>query len=158
MKTAKPTIAHADPALIIREISIADAVPVAELGAELGYPLSADTIASRIDELTLVETHILYVACISESVVGWIDVGIVQHLLSGPYCEIGGLVVTSGARNSGVGGKLVAQAELWAAQRGLTKMLVRSRESREDAHRFYLRLQYARTKTSAVFTKSLPAL
>jgi hypothetical protein len=34
-------------------------------------------------------------------------------------------------------------------------MLVRSQIKREDAHRFYLREGYVRTKTSVVFTKEL---
>jgi GNAT superfamily N-acetyltransferase len=50
---------------------------------------------------------------------------------------------------------LVTRAEQWALSRGVKEMLVRSRISREDAHRFYLREGYERTKTSAVFGKHL---
>jgi hypothetical protein len=37
----------------------------------------------------------------------------------------------------------------------LKSIVVRSRATREAAHRFYLREGYTQTKTSAVFTKSL---
>jgi hypothetical protein len=46
-------------------------------------------------------------------------------------------------------------AEEWARQQGLGNIVVRSRATREAAHRFYLREGYAQTKISAVFTKIL---
>jgi GNAT superfamily N-acetyltransferase len=57
-------------------------------------------------------------------------------------------------RSHGVGRRLVAVAEEWARQHGLKSIVVRSRATREAAHRFYLREGYTQTKTSAVFTKS----
>ena len=92
---------------------------------------------------------------LASKVVGWIDVGVTRHLQSEPSAEIGGLVVSSEARNGGIGRRLVAQAEEWALQRGLKRVVVRSQVAREGAHRFYLREGYERTKTSAVFTKKL---
>ena len=113
-------------------------------------------MALRIQALT--QTHKVFVACEGDVVVGWIDVGVVTHLQSGSYAEIGGLVVTDGHRGRGVGGALVAYAEAWASRQGLSKILVRSQIAREAAHRFYLREGYQRTKTSAVFTKGIPAI
>lgn len=72
-----------------------------------------------------------------------------------PRAEIGGLVVSAPARGRCVGAQLVARAEAWAREQGLSAILVRSQIAREDAHRFYLREGYQRTKTSAVFTKPL---
>ena len=51
--------------------------------------------------------------------------------------------------------QLVRAGEEWARQRGFERMVVRSRTTREAAHRFYLREGYEPTKTSAVFTKTL---
>jgi GNAT superfamily N-acetyltransferase len=141
--------------IVIREITQEDAPAAARLSAELGYPVTAESIAPRIDFLLSQPDHVIYVACDFEEVVGWIDVSVVHHLQVEPRAEIGGLVVAAEARNRGVGRELVARAEEWAAERGLTSMLVRSQIKREDAHRFYLREGYARTKTSAVFTKEL---
>lgn len=99
--------------------------------------------------------HVVYVACLAGEVVGWVDVGVAHHLQSEPRAEIGGLVVASEARGAGIGRLLVERAEGWARQRGLKSVVARSQIAREAAHRFYLREGYARTKTSAVFTKTL---
>jgi GNAT superfamily N-acetyltransferase len=139
----------------IREITPRDAPEAAVLCAELGYPVTVDALRHRIEYLMCQPDHVIFVACYLESVVGWIDVSIAHHLCAEPRGEIAGLVVSSGIRSQGIGRLLVARAEQWALSRGLKEMLVRSRTSREDAHRFYLREGYERTKTSAVFGKHL---
>jgi GNAT superfamily N-acetyltransferase len=141
--------------VLIREIIAADAAAAAELSGELGYPVAPDVMKQRIEFLSGLADHVIYVACLSEKVVGWIDIGVSHHLHAEPRAEIGGLVVSSEARGRGIGRLLVAHVEEWARQHGLTSMLVRSQIKREDAHRFYLREGYARTKTSVVFTKEL---
>jgi len=148
---SKPNPALAD--LVIREITAADATAAARLSGELGYPVAPEVMQQRIDSLTA--DHVVYVACLAGGVVGWIDVGVTRHLQSEPRAEIGGLVVASEARGAGIGRLLVECAEGWARQRGLKSVVVRSQIAREAAHRFYLREGYARTKTSAVFTKTL---
>jgi len=134
---------------------VADAQPAAELSGELGYPVTTEEIAERIAALKGLENHVVYVACLRDNPVGWIDIGVVHHLQAEPYGEIGGLVVASTVRNGGIGRQLLARAEQWVRDRGVKKILVRSRISREDAHRFYVREGYEQTKTSAVFSKSL---
>ncbi len=141
--------------MIIREINTGDTESAAKLSGELGYPVSAEAMQRRIQALCGSSDHVVLVACNSEAVVGWIDVGIVHHLQAEPYAEIGGLVVSSEHRGCGIGRQLVAAAEQWALNRGFSKMLVRSRISREAAHRFYKREGYEHAKTSVVFTKSL---
>jgi GNAT superfamily N-acetyltransferase len=79
----------------------------------------------------------------------------VEHLQADVRAEIGGLVVAAGCRSQGIGARLVGHAEQWARERGMCGMVVRSQIKREDAHRFYLREGYERTKTSAVFSKEL---
>ena len=139
----------------IREIAGSDAIAAARLSEELGYRISPEEMMQRIASLGKSPDRMVFVACLSGEVVGWIDVAVVHHLHSGTRVEIGGLVVSSGLRSRGIGRLLVERAEKWALQRGLKGMLVRSRIAREDAHRFYLREGYTRTKTSAVFTKEL---
>ena len=65
------------------------------------------------------------------------------------------LVVGDGARNGGIGGDLLAAAESWAAGRGSRTLLVATRVTRNDAHRFYRRAGFALNKTSHVFEKPL---
>ena len=151
----KPTGRPLPPPFIIRKIRLADAVSAAQLSAEFGYPTSIETIEQRIAALQNRSDHIVFIACIVETAVGWIDVGIVHHFQSEPYGEIGGFVVAEKYRSTGIGKQLIAQAERWMQEQGLRRALVRSQIVREAAHRFYLREGYSRVKTSAVFEKEL---
>jgi GNAT superfamily N-acetyltransferase len=145
-----------DPADIrIREMTPLDAPEAALLSGELGYPVALDSMRRRIEYLMTQADHAIFVASYREGVAGWISVAISHHLCVESRAEITALVVSSGMRSRGIGRLLVERAEQWAGSRGLDEMLVRSRVSREDAHRFYLREGYERTKTSAVFTKHL---
>jgi GNAT superfamily N-acetyltransferase len=139
----------------IREMTPLDAPEVTLLSGELGYPVASDAMRRRIESLMRQPGQAAFVASYLEGVAGWISVEISHHLCVESRAEITALVVSSGMRSRGIGRLLVERAEQWAASRGLNEMLVRSRVAREDAHRFYLREGYARTKTSAVFTKHL---
>ena len=139
--------------MTIREIALADAADAAQLSAEFGYPVSRETIERRIAGFQTRHDHVVFIAHIDGEAVGWIDVGIVHHLQSEPYGEIGGFVVSENHRGKGIGKQLIARAEQWMRAHGLQRALVRSQVSREPAHRFYLRAGYARVKTSAVFEK-----
>jgi GNAT superfamily N-acetyltransferase len=141
--------------LLIREIASEDAPAAARLSGELGYPVSSEIMAQRIEFLTRSADDVVFVACLAGSVTGWIHVALTRHLQVDARAEIGGLVVSSEARSRGVGRGLVERAESWALRQNVDSMVVRSRDTREAAHRFYLRQGYARTKTSTVFTKTL---
>lgn len=154
MEPAPAQQPHAD--LKIREIAALDAQAAASLSTELGYPVSPAAMEQRIRRLASSPDHVVFVGCVGDSVVAWIDVGVVQHLQSEPAGEIGGFVVASGYRSTGIGRKLVRRAEEWARNRGLGRMVVRSQIKRDAAHRFYLREGYAQVKTSHMFAKPLP--
>jgi GNAT superfamily N-acetyltransferase len=139
----------------IRPVDVADADAVAELSGELGYQASVAVMEERIRNYALLTDRVVFVACRDSAVIGWIDVGIVHHLQVEPNGEIGGLVVSQACRSTGIGAMLVSHAEQWVKDRGLTRIVVRSAIAREAAHRFYLRESYERTKTSAVFSKTL---
>jgi GNAT superfamily N-acetyltransferase len=139
----------------IRSVTVDDATDVARLTGELGYPIDTAEMRSRLEQLSALPDHAVFIATRGNGVVGWIHVSIVRHVQADVRAEIGGLVVTAESRSGGVGAQLVARAEQWARDRGLTGMVVRSQIKREDAHRFYLREGYERTKTSAVFSKEL---
>ena len=141
--------------ITIREITPDDGPAAAGLACELGYPATPAVLKERIEFLQRHPDHVVFVACDAGSVVGWVDVCIAHHLASDPRAEIGGLVVSAAVRSRGIGARLVAQAEQWAKEQGLTGMLVRSRSTREAAHRFYLREGYSVNKTSTVFIKEL---
>lgn len=142
-------------AVTVRPMTATDAEAAAALSGELGYPVEVGAMRRRIETLTSDDEHGLFVATSGLQVVGWIHVAVAQHLQSETRAEIGGLVVSPDCRSAGVGARLVARAEQWARDRGLSGIVVRSQIKREAAHRFYLREGYTRTKTSAVFSKEL---
>lgn len=132
-----------------------DAGEAAKLSAELGYPVSPDVLAERLAQLSTVDDHCVVGAYIQAQLVAWIDVGIVQHLQSGRYGEIGGLIVSKKYQGCGIGRALIQRAEKWIASHKVENVLVRSQIAREGAHAFYLRQKFTHVKTSAVFTKSI---
>ena len=142
-------------AILIREIALTDAEAAAQLSAELGYPAEVEEMRERIGVVKSSRDRVVYVACAANSVIGWLDVGIVHHLSTGAHGEIGGFIVSPEYRSAGIGRKLIIRAEQWVADQGILRMIVRSRITREAAHRFYLREGYTMTKTSAVFCKQL---
>lgn len=147
----------ADPsvsaAVRFRPARLVDATALADLTTQLGYPASPVETVERLAELGDSESVIL-VAEYRERVVGWVHVRRVV-LLTGPHAEIDGLVVDEAYRGRGIGEALLARAEEWAAERGETRIHVRSNVIRERAHGFYERLGYERVKTSYTFAKSI---
>ncbi len=73
------------------------------------------------------------------------------------FVWIGGLVVDRGSRNQGIGRRLLAHAEEWAAQQGCAVVRLSSNEKRIEAHAFYQRAGYTILKTQYSFAKSVGA-
>jgi predicted N-acetyltransferase YhbS len=142
--------------LTIRAITPADALPVANLCTQLGYPSTeADVIRRLKTILPLDDDHLILVACLGDEVVGWGESEISRHVQSEPYALLTGLVVKDGVRSAGVGRRLCTAIEDWARSRGVARMRVTSRSTRERAHGFYLRGGYSEVKVSKVFEKAL---
>lgn len=135
----------------IREIAEGDAEAAAELVSQLGYTRGAEEIRAWIQEAG--SERAAFVACIDGAVAGWIEVSVERRLQSEPFAMIGGLVVRDGVRGQGIGQQLCRRVEEWTWARGLKKVRVTSRSTREGAHRFYLRDGYEVVKTSLVFEK-----
>ena len=141
----------------IRPVRAADSAAVASLTGELGYPATTEEMAARIDAiLQRPGEHALLVAVDVDDVpIGWIHVERLDTLETPPMAGIAGLVVGEGSRSDGIGTALLAAGEAWARDQGLGVIQVRSRTTRERAHRFYERAGYERVKVSAVFRKPL---
>jgi len=140
---------------MIRAAVEADAEDLALLSGQLGYPVRASEVQSR---LTLIESrgdgHV-FVAEVEGAVVGWVHVHGVHVLESPGHAEIGGLVVDERCRGRGIGKDLMTAAERWSASMGYGTVRVRSNVTRETARGFYRRLGYSEMKHQAVFTKSI---
>jgi GNAT superfamily N-acetyltransferase len=135
---------------------VEDAPEVAKLSAQLGYPVTAETLAARLRRLLGRDDQVVLAAVDGDArVAGWIH-GSEQDLLEAERrCEILGLVVDQRRRRGGLGRRLVAEVESWAASRGLREMSVRSNVARLESHPFYETLGYRRVKTQQVYRKRI---
>ena len=142
----------------IRPALATDADAIARLTTELGYPTSVDQIHTRLTALLPRDTQFIAVAESALRVVGWVAAEERMLLELGKRVELVGLVVAASARRSGIGARLVQQAESWARGRGHESIFVRSNVVRVEAHPFYERLGYTRTKTQHAYVKQLQPL
>ena len=119
------------------------------------HPVEAAEQATRIEPLLAdPERNALIVAVAPDDTpIGWVHVRRAEQLEASAAAELGGLVVDETQRSGGLGAALLAAAERWARDHDCQRLVVRSRVSRQRAHRFYRRHGYAMTKTSRVFEK-----
>ena len=140
----------------IRPATETDAGPMAELTTQLGYPVDAATLGERLaDVRTRTDDGVLVAVDADDRPIGWVHVARLALLEASDLACINGLVVDDDHRSRGVGASLVEAAERWARARGAAAIMVRSRSTRERAHRFYERLGYVEVKRSHVFEKPL---
>jgi GNAT superfamily N-acetyltransferase len=131
---------------MVRQVEERDTAQVAELMAELGYPVPAELMKQKIQEILLSDIDCAYVAEHEGHIIGVISV----HALplfhaAGSLGRITALVVSSAYQRAGVGSKLVEAAEAFARDKGCVKMEVTSGGHREGAHNFYKRAGYEQT-------------
>ena len=130
----------------IRPARLNDAAKLAALACELGYETTGIEMATRLETILKDVRYKTFVAETGEKLCGMI--GTVSHSsylhndLSG---RIIALVVSSRMRRRGVGRELVAAAEKDFRRRKITRVTLTTRVEREEAHRFYEKLGYART-------------
>lgn len=123
----------------IRLVHADDAEAVEELLGQLGYPQD-DTAATadRIRRWGDDSASAAYVAEDEGALLGLVAVHVCPFFeRAGSWARIVALVVSDRARRRGVGGRLVAAAELFAAGQGCLRMEVTSADRRDDAHAFY---------------------
>jgi GNAT superfamily N-acetyltransferase len=122
----------------IRDVTAGDAAEVAALLSELGYPVPADAIPSRLEQVHD-EDGAAFVA-IGDAGEALGVIVLAAHAVlhaAGPVAMITALVVSTAARGQGVGRALVDRAKYWARARGCGRLIVTSGEQRADAHAFY---------------------
>lgn len=128
----------------VREASGDDAADVAALVHELGYPLDE---AAAVQRITLGTERVL-VAEHDGELLGLATVATASILIyPHPVARLTALVVRASARRQGVGRRLVEETVELARQLGCEGLELTSglRPERDDAHRFYEALGFART-------------
>jgi len=140
----------------VREARASDAPELARLSTELGYPVTEEALRERLPRL-LAEAEkgrgALLVAEHDGVACGWCHVVAREGVTDALRAEILGLVVDERLRGAGIGRRLVERALSWSRRRGCPRVVVRSRTSRTDAHAFYERLGWTRSKTQHVFER-----
>lgn len=129
--------------MLIREGTVQDAPVLAQLLGDLDYPNRSEAIAERVAKMAVNPDSRLLVAETEGQAVGFISLHFIPQIaLAGEFCRISYLCVNDHARGSGIGQKLLDEAERLAADRGCDRMEVHSHTRRVRAHTFYARAQY----------------
>jgi GNAT superfamily N-acetyltransferase len=140
----------------IRPARADDAEAIAELNAQLGYPTTVAELRERLEPiLASAEDAVLVARDDADRPIGWVHVAVERGLEASFTAGLRGLVVDEAHRSRQLGHLLLDAAEDWARQHGCRVLTLRSRITRERAHRFYEREGYRLTKTSRVFEKQL---
>jgi GNAT superfamily N-acetyltransferase len=140
--------------MLIRAATTDDAIALAVLSGQLGYPADAATVLRRLDGVAAHHAGMVLVAVDPHGgLAGFAHVEPRRPLIAEPFAELAALVVSETARGQRVGSALLAAAEAWAREQAFASMRVRSNILRERAHRFYLREGYAEKKRQSVFLK-----
>jgi len=130
----------------IRDARLSDAAELAALACELGYRTTDGEMATRLKTILKDARYKTFVAEIGGTLCGMIGTvsyaGCLHNDFSG---RIIALVVSNKMRKRGVGRKLVAAVEKDFRRREITRVTLTTRFEREEAHRFYEKLGYART-------------
>jgi GNAT superfamily N-acetyltransferase len=138
----------------IREAAPADAVALAALMGELGYPVAPDILWERIERMSS-PSHITFVAESDGSMAGFVGCSALAIYESDlPTCWIMAMSVTSRFRRRGIGRALLQAVEEWCAERGLRDIRLHSGDARAEAHLFYEACGFDRAGLR--FKKSLP--
>jgi len=139
----------------IRAAELDDAAELAALMCELGYETKRTEMETRLKLILSNPGYKTFVATMDGCICGMIGT------LTYPSYEhndasgrILALVTSSTVRRRGIGRALIATAETDFAQRGIRRVSLDTRLTREDAHKFYQLLGYERNGWR--FVKQLP--
>jgi len=130
----------------IRDADADDAVELAELIGQLGYPTEPAAVARRLERLAATGIDRIQVAEDEGRIVGLVSVHVSRSLeYDGDAAKISAIVVDESRRGTGVGRALVDAAEAEARERGCEVLWLTTAERRGDAHAFYRALGFDET-------------
>jgi len=122
-----------------------DAAALAQLMCELGYETTKSDMQVRMERIATDERYRTFVAVCDGKVCGMIGtITSLSYEHNDPGGRILALATLSAMRRCGIGRALIATAEKDFAERGITRVALNTRFTREDAHKFYESLGYER--------------
>jgi GNAT superfamily N-acetyltransferase len=139
----------------VRRMGAQDLDAARAILAEAGYDRPPEEFRAAFADAAARPDHLLLVAVDDGRVIGWLHAFASRPLHDEPFADVAALVVAAGSRLAGAGTALIRAAEQWGVANGCAWARVRSRLSREGAHRFYVRLGYAKEKTQYTFAAPL---
>ena len=129
----------------IRVAEINDAAALAQLMCELGYETTKSEMQMRMEHIGTDERYRTFVAVRDGKVCGMIGtLASLSYEHNDPGGRIVALVTLKTMRRHGIGRALIAVAEKDFAQRGISRVALNTRLTRDDAHKFYESLGYER--------------
>jgi ribosomal protein S18 acetylase RimI-like enzyme len=141
--------------ITIRDAESNDAPELAVLMRELGYETKQAEMESRLKLILSNPAYKTFVAIMDGRVCGMIGtLTYTSYEHNDRSGRILALVTLSETRQRGIGRALIATAEKDFAQRGIRRVALDTRLTREDAHKFYESLGYERNGWR--FVKQLP--
>jgi ribosomal protein S18 acetylase RimI-like enzyme len=129
----------------IRDAELNDAPELALLMCELDYQTDRTEMETRLELILSNPGYKTFVAIMDGNVCGMIGtLAYPSYEHNDTSGRILALVTSSRARRRGIGRALIATAEKDFAQRGIRRVSLDTRLTREDAHKFYQLLGYER--------------
>jgi ribosomal protein S18 acetylase RimI-like enzyme len=129
----------------IRDAELGDALELALLMCELGYKTKREEMETRLKSVLCNPAYRTFVAIMDGFVCGMIGTfTYASYEHNDASGRILAMVTLSATRRRGIGRELIAAAEKDFAQRGISRIALDTRLTREDAHKFYESLGYER--------------
>jgi RimJ/RimL family protein N-acetyltransferase len=139
--------AHGDPepgGVLVRRARFADAPALARLLTELGYPQEAEQAHAQLAAWAGDPRGTVLVAESGGSTAGLVAAYATRYMQRpGSFARVVALAVDPARRRSGVGRRLLAAVEGWAAELGCRDIEITSSRRRDDAHAFYRALGFS---------------
>ena len=130
----------------IRPATLVDAVQIAQLVTDLGYPTARSQMRRRLETILADNDYSTLVASAGQRIVGFIGTRVGPLYESdGLYGQVMALAVAPDRHRQGIGTSLMQAAEKILAERGALVSIVHSGNHRADAHAFYEKSGYAFT-------------
>lgn len=134
--------------LVLRLASPGDAEAIAALLTEEGYPAGTSDIVARLERFSTEHSQVI-VAGVEGEVLGFVALHLLPRFEHGDHvARILALVVDGGARERGVGGRLMEAAETVAMEAGAAFIEVTAGHHRPEARRLYESLGYDASVTA----------